>query len=115
MKTQERELARQLRRREGLSVKKIARRLRVSQSSVSLWVRDIELTPTQQDALMNAAYKRQQQGRETAIANRRRERIAYQEHGRELARRGACCIGLRETKREIRLDCRTPILSCCGS
>jgi DNA-binding MarR family transcriptional regulator len=88
MKTEERKLARDLRRREGCSIKEIARRLGVSQSSASLWVRDIELTPKQLDELMTAAYKRQQQGRQTATANRRRERLAYQEHGRELARRG---------------------------
>ncbi len=88
MKTKEREQARELRRREGCSVKEIARRVGVSKSSVSLWVRDIELTPKQLDELMTPAYKRQMQGRQTAIANRRRERIAYQEHGRKLARRG---------------------------
>jgi transposase len=44
VKTEERELARELRRQEGASIKDIARRLGVSVSSVSVWVRDIELT-----------------------------------------------------------------------
>src|SRR3954451_14924427 len=48
MKTRERERARQLRRDEGASIKEIARRVGVSVSSVSTWVRDIELTAEQQ-------------------------------------------------------------------
>jgi transposase len=44
MKTVERDLARELRRVEGLPIKEIARRLVVSTSSVSYWVRDVELT-----------------------------------------------------------------------
>jgi transcriptional regulator with XRE-family HTH domain len=44
VKTAEREEARRLRRDEGLSVKELAGLLGVSKSSVSLWVRDIELT-----------------------------------------------------------------------
>ncbi len=47
MKTKERLLARELRARDGLSIKAIAARLDVSQATVSLWVRDIELTPEQ--------------------------------------------------------------------
>jgi transposase len=45
VKTRERELARQLRREDGASIKDIAFRVGVSKSSVSLWVRDIQLTP----------------------------------------------------------------------
>ena len=61
MKTHERELARLLRRDEGLPIKEIARRLSVSKSSVSHRVRDVELTAEQQEALraMNPAYNRQ--------------------------------------------------------
>ena len=51
MKTEERFLARQLRKEEGLSIGKIASRLGVSKSSVSLWVRDIELTNEQWNRL----------------------------------------------------------------
>jgi transcriptional regulator with XRE-family HTH domain len=51
MKTGERNEARRLRREQGASVKELVRLLGVSRSSVSLWVRDIELTETQYLAL----------------------------------------------------------------
>jgi len=50
MKTVERETARKL-RAQGRSVKELARLLKVSPSSISLWVRDIELTEDQQEEL----------------------------------------------------------------
>jgi transposase len=53
VKTHEREHARRLRREEGASIKDIACRVGVSVSSVSLWVRDIELTPEQHAALLS--------------------------------------------------------------
>jgi transcriptional regulator with XRE-family HTH domain len=53
MKTAKRIEARLIRRDEGASIKKIARRLGVSVSSISLWVRDIELSPEQRAALRN--------------------------------------------------------------
>jgi transposase-like protein len=89
MKTVERELARALRRVEGLPIKEIARRVGVSTASVSVWVRDIQLSAEQHEALraQNPAYNGQISGRAIAAANRRGERIAYQEHGRQLARR----------------------------
>ncbi|NJO84647.1 MAG: helix-turn-helix domain-containing protein [Blastochloris sp.] len=46
-----REAARRLRREEGLSINEIALKLNVAKSSVSYWVRDIELTPAQADVL----------------------------------------------------------------
>jgi len=49
-KSKEKLKARQLRRK-GKSVKKIAKFLNVSSSSVSLWVRDIKLTPIQIESL----------------------------------------------------------------
>jgi hypothetical protein len=57
-------------------------------SSVSVWVRDIELTPEQHEALRqrNPAYNQLLSGRAVAAANRRRERLAAQEAGRQLAR-----------------------------
>ena len=90
MKTRERDLARQLRREEGASIKDIALRVGVSKSSVSLWVRDIELTPEQHAALAarNVAYNRQMSGTWKQAARRRDERIEYQEHGRTIARFG---------------------------
>jgi transposase-like protein len=90
MKTVEREQARALRASRGMSIKEIARLLGVSRSSVSLWVRDIELTLPQHEALRqrNPIYNRQLAGRSVAAAKRRAERVCYQAHGQALARRG---------------------------
>jgi transcriptional regulator with XRE-family HTH domain len=90
VKTRERDLARELRRYEGASIKDIARRVGVSVSSVSMWVRDIELSPEQHAALQlrNVAYNRQMSGTWKQAAKRRAERVAYQEQGREVARAG---------------------------
>jgi transcriptional regulator with XRE-family HTH domain len=89
MKTRERVEARRLRRSEGLPIKEIARRLGVAVSSVSLWVRDIELTPAQHDALrdQNPAYNHQRNGSRAMAARYRAERLTYQQEGRRLARR----------------------------
>ena len=89
VKTKERLEARRL-RREGRSVKEIERTLGVSRSSVSLWVRDIELTEEQHAALQSRCTSHNGQtvsGRlnaARALARRRGE----QEHGRLFARRG---------------------------
>lgn len=90
VKTRERDLARHLRRAEGASIKDIARRVGVSVSSVSIWVRDIELTPEQHAALAmrNVAYNRQMSGTWRQAANRRAERVTVQERGRLLAHAG---------------------------
>jgi transcriptional regulator with XRE-family HTH domain len=89
VKTRERQLARQIREEEGASIKDIALRVGVSVSSVSTWVRDIELSEEQHSALRarNPAYNRQLSGQVIAASNRRAERLAYQQHGRRLARR----------------------------
>ena len=89
MKTRERELARRLRREEGAPINEIAERVGVSKSSVSLWVRDIELTAEQRQALLerNPAYNRQYSGWTRVAERRRAERQAFQEQGRALARR----------------------------
>jgi len=65
VKTAEREEARSMRRNEGRSIKEIARSLGVSTSSVSHWVRDIELTVEQHDALQarNRLHERQRLAR----------------------------------------------------
>jgi hypothetical protein len=54
---------------------------------VSVWVRDIELTPEQHAALAlrNVAYNRQMSGTWKQAAHRRAQRGEYQEHGRALA------------------------------
>jgi len=90
VKTDERDLARRLRRSEGLPIKEIARQIGVSISSVSTWVRDIELTAEQHLALRarNPAYNRQLSGWREAAARHRANRVAAQESGRALARSG---------------------------
>jgi hypothetical protein len=74
----------------GLSIKTIAQRLGVSTSSVSLWVRYIELTDAQKAVLLeqNPAYNRQLNGWTIMAARRRSARLLAQEAGRALARRG---------------------------
>jgi hypothetical protein len=90
MKTAERELARIIRRDERAPIKEIARRVGAAPSSVSRWVRDIRLTPAQEQELLrrNPAYNRQLSGTAKQAANRRAERIAYQDDGRCLALQG---------------------------
>jgi len=90
MKTVEREQARELRRVRGLSVKQIARVVGVAPSSVSLWVRDVPLTPEQLEVLRqkNPAYNRQLRGATRNAERGRARRRAYQEEGRTVARRG---------------------------
>ena len=90
MKTVERIRARELRQVEGRSVQEIARIVGVSRSSVSLWVRDIEMTPEQHAALFarNPAYNRQRVGAEAKIVKYRAIRAQSQEDGRAIARRG---------------------------
>jgi transcriptional regulator with XRE-family HTH domain len=83
-------MARTLRQEQGLSIKAIAARLGVSVSSVSLWVRDVPLSPEQEAALeaSNPIRSRQHLGAKNNSLRRRAERRAAQEHGRELARTG---------------------------
>jgi hypothetical protein len=73
-----------------MSVKEIARVVGVSQSSVSLWVRDIELTPEQLESLRlrNPAYNNQLRGANGNAQRWRERRRAFQDEGRELARVG---------------------------
>ena len=67
----------------------IAEQLGVSKASVSLWVRDVELTPGQQEELAarNPARNGQLLGMQVRRERCRDERLAAQRHGRELARR----------------------------
>jgi transcriptional regulator with XRE-family HTH domain len=90
VKTVEREKARRLRRTEGLPIKEIASRLGVSRSSVSLWVRDIELTEEQRRRLlaMNPAYNRQLLGQSVWADECRRQRRASQDEGATAAQAG---------------------------
>lgn len=77
-----------MRREEGAAINEIAHRVGASKSSVSLWVRDIELTDGQRLALLerNPAYNRQLSGWTKVAERRRAERIAYQDDGRRRAR-----------------------------
>lgn len=82
-------MARRL-RHEGRSIRDITRLVGVSKSSVSLWVRDIELSPEQEQALRerNVVYDRQRLGNKIWAAQCRELRIKWQEEGRVLARGG---------------------------
>jgi transposase-like protein len=74
MKTVERNQARRMRRDEGRSIKEIARLLGVSSSSVSHWVRDVELTDAQHSALQarNRLHERQRLARAAMAAKAER-------------------------------------------
>ena len=65
-------------------MREITKLLAVSKSSVSLWVRDIELSPAQREALRqkNAIYDAQRKGNQVWSARRRAERARSQEEGR---------------------------------
>jgi len=90
MKAAERREARVLRSEHGQSITCIARTLGVAPSSVSRWVRDIELSSEQQEALRAGDPARNGRGLgQATIANRAREvRRHAQAHGRRLARGG---------------------------
>lgn len=86
----EREQARALRREQGLSVKEICKALGVSKASVSVWVRDIELTPEQIARLHEnkRVNYNQHLGAKGVRAKYLRLREQYQLDGRERARQG---------------------------
>ena len=70
-------------------MREITKLLAVSKSSVSLWVRDIELSPAQREALRqkNAIYDAQRKGNQVWSARRRVERARSQEEGRLQSRK----------------------------
>jgi transposase-like protein len=84
VKTREREEARRIRRDEGRSIKDIARALGVSKSSVSVWVRDIELSEEQHAALaaVNGLHYRQLRARAVRSERARKRRLLWQQQGR---------------------------------
>jgi transposase-like protein len=90
VKTEERERARRLRREQGLPVNEIAGIVGVSVSSVSVWVRDVPLTPEQEAALdaRNPVRNGQRRGTHNNSRRCRDIRKAAQQHGRERARDG---------------------------
>ena len=73
-----------------MSVKEIARTVGVAPSSVSLWVRDIPLTPEQVESLRlrNPAYNDQLRGATRNAERGRERRLAAQARGRETVRLG---------------------------
>ena len=72
-----------------MSIKEIARVVGVAPSSVSLWARDVPLTAEQLASLRerNPAYNRQLRGATRNAERGRTRRRAYQDEGREMARR----------------------------
>ena len=90
VKVAERDQARRLRREQGLPIKTIAAAIGVSPSSVSRWVRDVELTSAQLAALRDAnpIYNRQRSGTARSSANARARRVAAQRSGVRLAHAG---------------------------
>ena len=90
MKTAERKQARTLRAARGLSIREIAALLGVSKASVSVWVRDIELTNAQREGLAsrNPALDPNFNGSRTMARRALGARLACQADGRALGRRG---------------------------
>ena len=89
MKTDERLRAREL-RADGLSVREVARVIGISQSSASIWVRDIELSPAQRRALDDRGERGRAIARRVKAERARAVRLDYQREGRRFARdRGA--------------------------
>ena len=89
-KTQERAEARRMRQDDGASLQTIVAALGVSKSSVSAWVRDIELTAEQQD-LLAARNVTVNQALASRVGQRifaRKKRMAWQEEGRMAAQQG---------------------------
>ncbi len=87
MKKEKKERARELRRL-GYSVKEICREIGGAKSSVSIWVRDIELNEEQIQALKhrNPVYHGQHLGSKVIAEKHRRLREQYQQEGRLKAR-----------------------------
>ncbi len=89
MKRETREQARQL-RTQGISVIQIAEQLGVSKGSVSVWVRDIELTPSQIENLKKSNHRQAGQliGAKANQQKALEKRKKWQEFGRIKAREG---------------------------
>lgn len=93
MRSADRLEARRLRSERGLSIREISQAVGASRGSVSVWVRDIELTTEQKDQLTERQRRNggwPSSGRLLgAEANRRKarlQRVKYQEEGRQRAR-----------------------------
>ena len=88
-KKAERIQAREL-RKQGYSLKEIARKLNVAKSSVSIWCRDIKLTDEQKKRMIDRtdAVRDHAKGARANKLKWRKKREAFQEQGREQARHG---------------------------
>jgi hypothetical protein len=89
MKREIRDTAREL-RQSGMSVRAIANTLHVSSGSVSVWVRDIELTENQKEELKKHQRKwgGQNAGAQTNKRKHQQKRMECQEAGKARAREG---------------------------
>lgn len=67
--------ARELRKKKGMSIKTIAQKLSVSKGTVSLWCRDIELTPKQIKKLLNNMKEGMKRGQIIVASMRKKERL----------------------------------------
>lgn len=67
-------------RKKGLSIKTIAKQLKVSKGTVSIWCQDITLTIQQRKLLNTSQLKGQEKGRTIASLNRVKERQLRQFH-----------------------------------
>jgi predicted transcriptional regulator len=85
MKTEEQRRAREL-RAEGCSVKEIERHLGVARSSVSRWVKDVQLGDEQRRALAARVTEGRLQAAERKARAARLVRAEHQQEGRRLAR-----------------------------
>ncbi len=77
MKVKEKKLAREL-RKQGWSLNEIRRKLKVTKSSVSIWVRDIELTGKQKQELSKKGVKKE------VIEKRRETRLKRENTRRQI-------------------------------
>jgi transcriptional regulator with XRE-family HTH domain len=84
-KYQQRILARQLRQK-GVSVGEIAKRLQISKSTASLWVRDIVLTIEQLEKLRQQNIKGGERGRLIGALKQKNERLRRMQKGVKLGK-----------------------------
>jgi transcriptional regulator with XRE-family HTH domain len=90
MKEQLKKEAIKLRKDYGLSYKQIAEKLNVSKSSLSIWLRNVELSKEQKDLLLlrNPIYNNALNGSKNRYSQYLKIRQQYQENGRKKAHEG---------------------------
>lgn len=75
-------------RKEGLSMKEIARRISCSSSSVCLWVKDVEISAEQKKRLASLSHGNRQKASRVYVEKCQNLREDWREEGREKARSG---------------------------